>query len=305
MREEARKLLAWEAIDDEGLALDETQRKQLDEMLKKARRDLRETVWRTYKVIALLDKTNALKKVDLGLVHSSAASDIVGLILDRLRQDGDLETGISPNFLIRNWPPAFKEWSTKSVRDAFYAAPQFPRLTTPDAVKDTIVRGVSNGLLAYVGKTDSGSYRPFNFNQAMMTADVEISDDMFIITKETAEAFLKTKHQSQGGAEQLVVVGGESTEETQQPSQGPVQTTAGTERAEQLTFAWMKWSGEIPPQKWMNFYTKVLSKFASGKDLALRVEFKVAPEDGVSKQRVDETKAALQELGFTDDVETS
>jgi hypothetical protein len=55
-----------------------------------ARRDLRETVWRTYKVIALLDKTNAFKKVDLGLVYSSAASDIVGLVMDRLRQDGDL-----------------------------------------------------------------------------------------------------------------------------------------------------------------------------------------------------------------------
>ncbi|PYK80208.1 MAG: hypothetical protein DME37_07480 [Verrucomicrobia bacterium] len=50
--------------------------------------------------------------MDLSLVHSSAASDIVGLVMDRLRQDGDLETGISPNFLIRNWPPAFKEWST-------------------------------------------------------------------------------------------------------------------------------------------------------------------------------------------------
>ena len=47
----------------------------------------------------------------------------------------------------------------------------------------------------------------------------------------------------------------------------------------------MKRSGEIPPQKWMNFYTKVLSKFAGSKGLALRVEFKVAPDDGVSKQK--------------------
>jgi len=44
--------------------------------------------------------------VDLGLVYSSAASDIVGLVMDRLRQGADLETGISPNFLIRNWPLA-------------------------------------------------------------------------------------------------------------------------------------------------------------------------------------------------------
>ena len=55
----------------------------------------------------------ALTKVDLGLVHSSAASAIVGLVMGGLRQDGDLETGISPNFLIRNWPPAFKELVTK------------------------------------------------------------------------------------------------------------------------------------------------------------------------------------------------
>jgi hypothetical protein len=29
-------------------------------------------------------------------------------MMDRLRQDGDLETGISPNFLIRNWPLVFR-----------------------------------------------------------------------------------------------------------------------------------------------------------------------------------------------------
>jgi hypothetical protein len=51
--------------------------------------------------------------VDLGLVDSSAASTIVGLVMDRLQQDDDLETGISPNFLIRNWPPAFKELVNK------------------------------------------------------------------------------------------------------------------------------------------------------------------------------------------------
>jgi hypothetical protein len=28
----------------------------------------------------------------------------------------------------------------------------------------------------------------------------------------------------------------------------------------------LKWTGEIPAQKWMNFYTKVLSKFAGPKD---------------------------------------
>ena len=53
--------------------------------------------------------------------------------------------------------------------------------------------GVANGLLAYVGKTGSGDYKPLCFNQALMTTDIEFSEEMFLITKETAEAYLKAK----------------------------------------------------------------------------------------------------------------
>jgi hypothetical protein len=48
-------------------------------------------------------------------------------------------------------------------------------------------RGVANGLLAYVGKTAKGDYKPFCFNQVLMTGDVEFSEEMFLITRETAE----------------------------------------------------------------------------------------------------------------------
>ena len=52
----------------------------------------------------------------------------------------------------------------------------------------------------------------------------------------------------------------------------------------------------------MNFYTKVLSKFASGKGLTLTVTVEAAPEGGVSNQKIEETKVALRELGLDDDV---
>jgi hypothetical protein len=52
----------------------------------------------------------------------------------------------------------------------------------------------------------------------------------------------------------------------------------------------------------MNFYTKVLSKFASGRGLKLTVKAEVTPDDGLSKQKVEETKSALRELGLNDDV---
>jgi hypothetical protein len=300
LREDARKVLAWEAIDDDDLKLDEIQVHQLAENLKRARRDLKETIWRTYKNLMMLGKDNTVKRIDLGLVHSSAATDLVSLIVTRLSSDGDLETkGISPSFLIRNWPPAFKEWSTKSVRDAFFASPQFPRLTNPDLLKETISRGVGNGLLAYVGKTASSEYKPFYYSKALMTADVELSDEMFIVTKETAEAYLKGR--ATAAAPTPVPPMADPT-----GSVGPpvASLTSTQPPLVPMTASGLAWIGEIPPQKWMNFYTKVLSKFASARGLKLTVKVEVSPEGGVSKQKLEETKSALRELGLTDDVST-
>jgi hypothetical protein len=55
----------------------------------------------------------------------------------------------------------------------------------------------------------------------------------------------------------------------------------------------------------MNFYTKVLSRFATASGLKLIVSVEVAPIEGISKQRAEETKLALRELGIKDDLETS
>ena len=65
----------------------------------------------------------------------------------------------------------------------------------------------------------------------------------------------------------------------------------------------LKWTGEIPAQKWMNFYTKVLSKFSATAGLKLTLRVEVAPAEGVSPQKVDETKLALRELGLKDSLE--
>jgi hypothetical protein len=46
----------------------------------------------------------------------------------------------------------------------------------------------------------------------------------------------------------------------------------------------------------------VLSKFVSGHGLKLILSVEVAPEGGISSQKVEETRIALQELDLTDDV---
>jgi len=307
MREEARKLLAWQAISDEAddLKLDEVQKKHLNETIQKARRDLKESIWRTYKHVALLAKDNSLKRVDLGLVHSSSVGDNNPLsnVLHRLSSDGDVEKGVSPNFLARNWPPAFKEWNTKAVRDAFYASPVFPRILNPESIKDTIAKGVEAGLLAYVGKGAPGSYQPFSFKQSISPYDVEFSEDMFIIPADAALAYAE---RTRAGGEKPGAGGGgpPSTEPVPIPpgSGGlPLQPKPGAPGATHI--AGIQWSGEVPPQKWMNFYTKVLSRFAGGSGLKLNIQIEVAPPGGVSRHSLEDTKNALRELGLNDRVD--
>lgn len=359
LREEARKVLAWEAIDAEkdDLHIDDSQKRQLEEHVRKARRDAKEVVWRTFKFLLLLGKDNELRKVDLGLVNSSQASSMTEVILKRLRTDGEIEKSPSPNFLVRKWP-GFVEWSTKAVRDAFFASPEFPRLLSADAVKDTIARGVSQGILAYVGKRPDGRYDPFVFEKELGPAEVEISEEMFIITAEEAKkriepprlttlAITPEAPRVKPGGHITFQARGYDQHGRPMPSRDVVWSAkggeidkqggfkAGLEEGEYLVEArageivaqttvviskeekplppppppkevrGLRWTGEVPPQKWMTFYTKVLARFATSAGLKLTVGFEVSPEGGVSPERVNETKGALREIGLDDEVETT
>jgi hypothetical protein len=53
----------------------------------------------------------------------------------------------------------------------------------------------------------------------------------------------------------------------------------------------------------MNFYTKVLSKFAASKGLKLTVRFELGGNGPISQQKIEETKVALRELGLDDGVQ--
>jgi hypothetical protein len=333
LREEARKVLAWEDINDEERErLDENQKRQLGENLKKCESNLKESVWNAYKYVALLGKDNKIRVIDFGQVNSSQADKLVNLIINKLRQSDDVIDIINPRFLSRNWPPAFTEWRTKDVRDAFFASPLFPRLLNSDAVKEAISRGVKDGTLAYVGKTSNG-YEPFYHQCTFTTADVEISEDMFIITQETAAAYQTalaasvTVPETPSTTPQTEPTGTYTPANTNSSS-APIPNTVGEKAAPYVSNntnqpqdepeptkdpeiitpvelpKLLKWSGVITPQKWMNFYTKVLTKFATNKDLKLTLKVEVTVEGEITTQKIEETKVALSELGLNNDVKT-
>jgi hypothetical protein len=363
LNQEARNALALEAIEAEDRdRLDEAQRKQLGEDLRKAKRDLQEAVWRSYKNIALLGRDNAMQIIDLGLIHSSSADSIAALILAELKRRGDAEDGVSPNFLLRNWPPALTEWPTKSVRDAFYASPLFPRLLNPEKLKDSLARGITNGLLAYVGKDEQGRYAPFLFNTPVETSEIEFSDDMYIVRAEDAKKHIEPpklaklqitpssirlepgksvhfrvqgldqhSHSIETGDVAWHVSGGEIDGQGcyragAVPGEHIVQAICNHLSANALVTvaepyrvaeprqsgdtnpipskaSKLRWSGDVPPQKLMNFYTKVLAKFVNSSDLRLKISVEIAPNDGDATQKAAEAKQALRDLGLSDDIE--
>jgi len=48
-------------------------------------------------------------------------------------------------------------------------------------------------MLGYVGKKPDGSYAPFQWKSSLTPLDVELSEDMYIIQRATAEAYLAGK----------------------------------------------------------------------------------------------------------------
>lgn len=102
-----------------------------------------------------------------------------------------MDSSISPNFLVRNWP-AMLEWPTKALRDAFFASPRFPRLLSAETIKHIIHNGVANGFFAYVGKTAAGAYKPFYFNDPLPSTEIEFSDEMFLLKAEDAKLHVES-----------------------------------------------------------------------------------------------------------------
>lgn len=361
LRDKAREVLAWEDIDDDEETkkrVDESQIKLLERNRKTAQRDLDEAIFRAYKHLYLLGKDNKLRHIDLGNITSSSAGSLVEAYLARLGSNGGLDEIVDtvparklPGF----WPASLNEWSTKAVRDAFYSSPLLPRMLNPDAIKRAIADGVTQGLIGYATKDGSGCLKLERLKESLFDADVEISDDVYLVKAEQAQKLREPPRLTQilVRPEHIVVKLGEqasftcsgldqygqpiATGEVQWDAAGgtidskglftagehggafSVQAVAGgaeafaeirvttSEEAPREAMpgeSFVRWRGAVPPQKWMNFYTKVLSKYATTPDLKLEVSFEVKVDREQADAKAAETKSGLRELGLDDDVNT-
>jgi hypothetical protein len=363
IREATRDLLAWEAIDEDSdtkKRLDEAQNRLLVRSFGRAKADLKEAIWRAYRFVYLLGKDNKLRQIDLGQITSSMAGSLIELYLNELGRTDEITPGVGANKLLKYWPPALTEWSTKGVRDAFYSSPQLPRLLNPDAIKRTIADGVSQGTLGYAAKDDKAQLKLLHFNDSLAEADVEIADDVYLLKADDAQKLLepprlarliiRPEHATikQGEQASFSCAGVDQYAQSISVSAPAWTATGGTVADGLYTSAKygttglftvraelngleaiaeirvispseeskdddpkdddeprsriIKWQGDVPPQKWMNFYTKVLSRFASTPGLKLKVTFEVPAEGDQGQAKADEARLGLRELGLNDDV---
>jgi predicted AAA+ superfamily ATPase len=360
IHDKAREVLAWEDIEDDEETkkrIDEGQLNLLKRNLKNSQRDLDEAIFRAYKHLYLLDKQNKLRHIDLGSITSSSAGSLVEAYLQRLGSSGGLDEiveSVPARKLAGFWPASLNEWSTKAVRDAFYSSPLLPRVLNPEQIRRTIADGVTQGQIGYATKDSAGRLKLERLKESLFDADVEISDDVFILKPDEAQKLREPPRIAQlliRPDHVLVNIGDQASlsctaiDQYGQPigigqvtwsatggsidsnglftagDHGGVFTVRanidGTEAHGHIRIAtkdelptdpvspgdrFIRWRGNVPPQKWMNFYTKVLSKYATSPDLKLEVTFEAKVDREQADAKAGETKSALRELGLDDNV---
>jgi len=352
MVDQARDVLAWEDIDDDEETkrrMDGAQRRMLDQKLGRAKSDLKEAIWRAYRLLFMLGKDNAIRQIDFGSITSSMAGSLVEMIVNRLVKDDEISPGVGSNQLLKHWPPACPEWSTKAVRDAFYSSPLFPRLLRPDSIKRTIADGVSQGLFGYGRRNADGQFVMERVEQGMAEEEVEIADDVFL-TKERisppapkppVRIEIRPKEAEVGvvGGCQFAIAGFDADGRAVAVGNAKWETTGGRIDDEGRFEAGKKtgvysvkaivgalsdeakvtvsdiappppppgkktiqWSGTVPPQKWMNLYTRVFSPLVNKANLRLEVSMEAECEGQAAQEQLERIRVALRELGLDENV---
>ena len=362
MRDNARDVLAWREIDEDAdtkSRLDEGQRRQLAVNVGASRKALEESIWRAYRHVYLLNGENALRQIDLGIVTRSQSGSPTENLIQRLRSDDIVTDAPSSAKLLRWWPPAVVEWTTRAVRDAFFTTPALSRLRQPDAIRRTIADGVSKGEFGYARRSPSGAKLVKNPGDSLAEHDVEISEDVCILKAQDAQKLVEPPrlvkltidpHHSELRPGEIAVfrmkatdqyghsidIGepqwsvpsglGGTVDQTGKFVAGPdlglfsvIASKDGIEGSARIQIvarrsdsrddaqrtdekSRISWSGAVPAQKWMKFYTTVVSRFANTPGLRISVSFTVPSEGEDSKVKAEETRAALKELGLDDSV---
>jgi hypothetical protein len=296
------ELLAWQAVADDANRgtlgdLEPEDVRRIQRELNEAKGQIEDRVWSSYNRLLLWDASGAkLKEIPLGQLHQSEARTITSAILARLRHDSLLSREIGASYIERNWPPALKEsgvWPLAGLKAAFFQG-QFTRLEkADDALKVTITRAVSQGMLGLASGKDATCLDRVWFKEAVEVADITFDYDTYLLTAAKAKAL------KQGAPPPTVPPVPPPTQpplpQVEPPVTPPVPPTAPKATV-------VVWEGELKREQWNLFSLKVLTRLAQADDLQIDVKVKATLKEG---QTTEQLNAALRELGIHEEFKKS
>jgi hypothetical protein len=296
LRAGVEELLAWQAVADDanrGLLgeLEPHDIRGIQRELNDAKGQIEDRVWSSYNHLLLWDASTAkLKDIVLGQLHPSEARSITSAILARLRHDSLLSREIGASYIERNWPPALKEsgaWPLAGLKAAFFQG-QFTRLEkADDALRVTITRAVSQGMLGLASGKDANCFDRVWFKEAVEVADITFDYDTYLLTAAKAKSL------------KLGTPPPPTAPPVPPPTQPPLPPDAPPARppvppaAPKPTV--VVWEGELKREQWNLFSLKVLTRLAQSDDLQIDVKVKATLKEG---QTTEQLNSALKELGI-------
>jgi hypothetical protein len=302
LRLAVEELLAWQAVADDanrGLMgdLEPEDVRRIQRELNTAKTQIEDRVWSNYNHLLLWDASaGKLKEIPLGQLHQSEARTITSAILARLRHDSLLSREIGASYIERNWPPALKEsgaWPLVSLKAAFFQG-QFTRLEkADDALRTTISRAVSQGLLGLASGKDPTTFDRVWFKESVELADITFDYDTYLLTSAKAKAL----KQAPLYPTPLPVV----TSDPAPPSGAEPKPFTSAETPSPTPSVSKEipvtWRGLLKREQWNLFSLKVLTRLAQADDVQIEVKVSGNLKEA---QTLDQLNAALKELGISD-----
>ncbi|WP_448589007.1 ATP-binding protein [Thermodesulfobium sp.] len=149
-----KRYLAYKSIEkDTTINLSEIQLKEIKSEIKKIEPELKESIRRFYRYIAVPTK-DSYKKIDLGIPTYGDQKSLVNEIYDRLRSENEILENMVPIVIKEKYLSNKDYVHTKKLLDTFYRIPGEPRIKDKYTLQKAISDGVLKGIFG-LGELDA------------------------------------------------------------------------------------------------------------------------------------------------------
>jgi len=178
-----RKIAYEHIIGDKTLNLSDEQRNEIKRALQKTKTDLRESLRRLYRLVAVPTR-EGFKEIDLGIPTYGEKRPLDGEVYERLRSEGEILEKIAPLVIKDKYLTGNDYVSTEQIYQSSLRTPGEVRLANRAVLEQGIAEGVRSGLFG-LGDLEGDKPTCRYFKEG---TSVALSGSEVVISEATCEA---------------------------------------------------------------------------------------------------------------------